>query len=102
MGMITPEQAKTDSRRNVLLQCIGASNVVNPDFFYGETLCNAVYMLCTDGFRHEIAPEEIFANFHPDILRDVNTMKINADYLIDLNKQRQERDNISVVLVRTF
>ena len=34
-GRLTPEQAETDSRRSVLLQCIGASPVVEPDFVVG-------------------------------------------------------------------
>lgn len=102
MGILTPEQAKTDSRRSVLLQCVGASNVVRPDVFFGETKQNTVYLLCSDGFRHEISPEEIFAYLNPVVLPDANTMKTNTDYLISLNKYRQERDNISAALVRTY
>jgi len=33
---------------------------------------------------------------------DDSTMNQNTIDLIELNKQRNERDNISVVLVRTF
>lgn len=33
LGHMTIEQAKTDPRRNVLLQCVGASEIVNPDMF---------------------------------------------------------------------
>ena len=36
MGRMTPEQAERDSRRNVLLQCIGASKVVEPTFICGN------------------------------------------------------------------
>ena len=54
------------------------------------------------GFRHEIAPEEIFEKLQPGVLFDEYAMYNNSKYLIDLNKQRQERDNISVALVRTF
>ena len=102
MGNMTEEQAKTDERRNVLLQCIGASDEVYPDMFFGEPENNAVYMLCSDGFRHEITAEEIYNAFQPNALCDENTMQQNSLYLIELNKQRKEKDNISVVLVRTF
>ena len=102
LGNMTPEQAEVDERRSVLLQCIGASEEVYPDFFVGESKQNAVYMLCSDGFRHEILPEEIYASFHPNVLLDDTTMNQKALELIELNKQRNERDNISVVLVRTF
>ncbi|MBQ2803794.1 MAG: serine/threonine-protein phosphatase [Lachnospiraceae bacterium] len=102
LGNITPEQAQTDARRSVLLQCIGASDAVYPDFFFGETRKDAVYMLCSDGFRHEITPDEIYAYFQPDNMVSAEGMKANELALIELNKQRQERDNISVITIRTF
>lgn len=102
LGNMTAEQAETDSRRSVLLQCIGASEEVYPDFFVGETKQNAVYMLCSDGFRHEITESEIFAGFNPQVLMNDVDMNRNTLELIELNKQRSERDNISVVLIRTF
>lgn len=102
LGNMTVEEAMQDERRNVLLQCIGASDSVYPEMFFGDTKQNAVYMLCSDGFRHEITPQEIFERLQPGMLLDNNMMNVNATALIELNKQRQERDNISVALVRTF
>ena len=102
LGNMTPEQAEVDERRSVLLQCIGASEEVYPDFFVGQAIQNATYMLCSDGFRHEITPDEIFAKFQPGVLLNDSAMNQNTLELIELNKQRNERDNISVVLVRTF
>lgn len=101
-GHMTPEEAKTDSRRNVLLQCVGASDDVYPEMFFGDVQRNAIYMLCSDGFRHEITPEEIYEKLKPDVLFDDYTMQQHTASLIELNKKRQERDNISVALVRTF
>lgn len=102
LGNMTEEEAMHDARRSVLLQCVGASDEVYPDMFFGDTAENAVYMLCSDGFRHEISGEEIFEKLKPDVLLDNHMMQTNATYLIELNKQRNERDNISVAMVRTF
>ena len=102
LGNLTPEEAERDSRRSVLLQCIGASDEVYPDMFFGDTKLNAVYMLCSDGFRHEITEDEIHQYLNPNVMVDADGMKQNMDAHIDLNKQRQERDNISVVSIRTF
>ncbi len=102
MGNMTEEEALLDERRNVLLQCVGASDDVYPDMFFGETHGNAVYMLCSDGFRHEVSADEIFEKLNPGVLFDENTMNKHTDELIELNKARKERDNISVTLVRTF
>ncbi|MCR5636633.1 MAG: serine/threonine-protein phosphatase [Clostridiales bacterium] len=101
-GILTPDEALTDPRRSILLQCVGASGSVYPDMFFGDTKCNAVYFLCSDGFRHEITDDEIFGAFNPQALTDTDSMKQNAEYLIELNKQRKETDNISVALIRTF
>lgn len=102
LGHLTEEEAKTDSRRSVLIQCVGASDAVYPDMFFGDTKTNAVYMLCSDGFRHEISADEIFAYLNPGVMNDADGMKANAGSLIELNKQRQERDNLSVITIRTF
>ena len=101
-GNMTPEQAEVDPRRSVLLQCVGASEEVYPDFFTGEIKTEATYMLCSDGFRHEISIDEIYTRFSPEALLDEFTMNQNSVDLIELNKSRGERDNISVVLIRTF
>ncbi len=102
LGRMTVEEAKVDPRRNVLLQCVGASDEVYPDMFFGEAKQGAVYMLCSDGFRHEITPDEIYEKFQPGVLTSAQAMENSARQLIELNKQRAERDNISVVLVRTY
>lgn len=102
LGNLTLEQAKVDPRRSVLLQCIGASDEVYPDLFFGDTQLNAVYMLCSDGFRHEITEGEIYNYLNPNVMLDADGMQNNMKVLVDLNKQRQERDNISVISIRTF
>lgn len=101
-GKLSEEEARIDPRRNVLLQCVGASETVKADFVFGKTEKDVTYMLCSDGFRHEILTQEMYQFLRPEVLTNVSVMKQNADYLIDLNKHRQETDNISVILVRTF
>ena len=98
-GTMTPEQAKVDKRRNLLLQCVGASKVVDPQIVCGKTEKGA-YMLCSDGFRHEITPAEMYESLNPINFMNANAMHSNAKYLIELVKSRQEKDNISVVLIK--
>ena len=102
MGKLTEEQALKDSRRNVLLQCVGASDTVIPAFYRGETKQNHVYILCSDGFVHEISNKEICTLLSPQSAVDKNTMARNIRSLIELNKSRLEQDNISVVAIKTF
>ena len=98
-GTMTIEQAKTDKRRNLLLQCVGASKVVEPQIICGKTEKGA-YMLCSDGFRHEITEAEIYESLNPINLMNKDAMHNNAKYLIEQNKNRQEKDNISVILIK--
>lgn len=101
LGHITWEEAQNHPQRNVLLQCIGASEVVMPDFYYGQAQPDCVFVLCSDGFRHVISPEEIFERLNPQVLYNEQVMKENAIWLTELNKSRREVDNISVALIRT-
>jgi serine/threonine protein phosphatase PrpC len=96
---MTLEQAKTDKRRNLLLQCVGASRTVDPQIICG-TAEKGAYMLCSDGFRHEITEAEKYESLNPINFMSKNAMHSNAKYLIEQVKSRQERDNISVVLIK--
>ena len=98
-GTLTLEQAKTDKRRNLLLQCIGASKVVEPQIICGKAEKGA-YMLCSDGFRHEISEAEIYESLNPINLMNKDAMHNNAKYLIEQVKKREEKDNISVLLIK--
>lgn len=99
MGRMTPEQAKSDNRRNMLLQCVGASESIEPQIFT-ERISVGTYMLCSDGFRHEITNQEIYKWLNPDKLTDKQAMHTNARYLIEQAKKRKENDNISVILIK--
>lgn len=99
-GRMTAEQAKTDLQRNVLLQCVGASDYIEPDFFSGVVRTDDVFMLCSDGFRHVITPEEIYQYLNPAALLTEQNMVENTKYLTDLNKYRMENDNITVALIK--
>lgn len=102
LGHLSPEDAEIDPRRNVLLQCIGASTDIYPDVFINTVKRGAVYMLCSDGFRHEVSQVELYQYLNPGVMLNADGMKRNMEYLVNLNKQRQERDNISVISIRTF
>lgn len=101
-GLLTPEQAERDPRRSVLLQCIGASREVYADFFYGTPLPDAVYLLCSDGFRHKITSGEMLTYLSPCRMDSPESMAQNQQALIQLIKERNERDNITVATIRTY
>ncbi len=99
-GRMTWEEARKDSRRNVLLQCVGASEVIEPDFYTGSILPGCIFLLCSDGFRHVITGEEMYQYLSPYRLLSEDAMREGLVYLTDLDKYRKETDNISAVLIR--
>lgn len=100
LGRMTPEEASVSDKRNVLLQCVGASDSIIPDFYSEELTPGDCYLLCCDGFRHVVAPHEFFARMNSQMMTDENTMKEMLIYFTELNKNRRETDNITAVLVR--
>jgi serine/threonine protein phosphatase PrpC len=101
LGNITAAQAKTHPRQNVLLQCVGIIDNVDAIFWRGETKKDAVYMLCSDGFRHLVTEDEIYKAFRPEEMESAAIMKERQKRLIDLNLSRGENDNISVITIKT-
>lgn len=125
-GRITPQEALTHHRRNVLLQCIGASKEVRPQFVHGSLHKGSVYLLCSDGFRHEVSEDELASAFRPSSLEElswdvppsVDLRKVSEEFpdqgsiprldgfvagrlqeMIELVMKRHERDNITAVLL---
>ena len=101
-GKLTPEQAETDSRKNILLQCVGASRVIVPDIQMGTLQEGDMFLLCSDGFRHEITQEEMFGVIAPRLLNNEKVMKQSLIDLVELNKSRQEKDNITAMLIKAI
>lgn len=101
-GLLTREQADNDPRKSILLQCIGASRIVIPDMFFGVTKKDTVYMFCSDGFRHVISTDEIYDYLGPEVSNSEEIMSRNGNTLIEMNKYRNEKDNISVAFIRTY
>lgn len=99
LGHLTLEEAERDPRRSVLLQCVGASRVVEPAFYSGQAAAGECFMLCSDGFRRVIRGEEICRAFAPENNQTEEAMKANIQELVELNKFRHETDNITAVLI---
>lgn len=100
LGRVSPEDAGNDARGSVLLQCVGASKHIDPQFLKGTVLENAVYLLCSDGFRHKVTEEEFRKGFAPQELLNEKIMERQCRYFTELNKTRAERDNMTVVLAK--
>lgn len=71
-GRMTPEEAMVHPRRNVLLQCLGSTKEVVPDLIHGNLDRDAIYLLCSDGFRHVLTDGEVRKRLGPAALDDAS------------------------------
>ncbi|MBD0861437.1 serine/threonine-protein phosphatase [Gordonia sp. zg691] len=94
-GFLTPEQARTDPRRNVITRALGAG-MVDPIADYRSTpvFPGDVLLLCTDGLTGELPDEEI-----ADILRDASNSQEAAERLVDAALALGAHDNVTVIVV---
>lgn len=76
-GRMTPEEAMVHPRRNVLLQCLGSSKEVVPDLIHGNIDRDAIYFLCSDGYRHVLTDGEVRKRLGPAAL-DATSWEIEA------------------------
>lgn len=102
-GRLTPEAARRDKRRNLLLQAVGAGSGVVPRHLQGQVQAGARYLVCSDGFRHELTDPELYRAFAPrpqqegSVTRESLCAQLQA--AVTLNKQRGEADNITAGLL---
>lgn len=98
-GEITPEQAKTDRRRNMLLECIGVTPDIHPLFYTGKYRGKDTFLLCSDGFWHNLADEELIRYLSGRQFSGDEDLSLHLQYLIELDKTRGEKDNLSAAAI---
>lgn len=100
MGRLTEEEAEYDTRRNVLLQCVGATKSVEVEFYEGEAQSGEAFLLCSDGFRHEITQKEMIEKLRPSEFISEQDIEARIKELVELNKTREENDNITAAVIK--
>lgn len=101
-GRLKAEDMEKDPRRNLLLQCIGAKRILHPVLTIETVEADAVWFLCSDGFRHTLAEKEIVQGLSLKKLKTTETMRKQLAKLVKRVKSRKERDNISVIAIKTI
>ena len=96
-GEIKYSEIETDRRRSILLQCVGATNTVQPDCYTGDINCPTVFLACSDGFRHLISEREILGKLQPSLQNTEDSLNNTLARLSSSVLQRGEKDNITAV-----
>lgn len=93
-GVLTPEQARTWPRRNVITRAIGIFEDPELDLSSGDILPADTFVLCSDGLTGHLTDEEIG--------KSVASMRPQeaCDALIEATLARGASDNVTVIIVR--
>jgi PPM family protein phosphatase len=93
-GSLTPEQAKSHPRRNVILQALGIQGKVDVAISLAELRRGDHIVLCSDGLSGKVDAEEIkgfVERFEP---------KAACQELVRIARERGGEDNITVIVAR--
>lgn len=97
LGRLSAEDAKKDPRRSILLQCIGASDWIQPQYDSGELEQATTFVLCSDGFVHLVSEKELQETFNPSQIQNKEHGNGICEDMVHLVMERGEPDNITVV-----
>lgn len=99
---MTEEEALADSRKNIILKCIGAKPDVAPDILFDSVRGDTVFILCTDGFWHYVKPGEWSEFFLPSVILSEKSLSQNLYNIAEQVKIRGESDNITAIGIKIF
>ena len=100
-GMLTPEEAHNHAKRNVLLQCLGVTNKIEPFIHLGQYDPNDIFLLCSDGFYSVLSEKKIEGMLQQLESKYTNLQRI-SDHFIQVSVKAGTTDNITVLLVRNM
>jgi protein phosphatase len=94
-GEITPEQAETSARRNIILQALGPEPTVKVDLTHQQLRRGDTLVLCSDGLSGQVRADEIAQAVAtaPDLAAACRQLVVAAN-------ETGGPDNITVVAVR--
>ena len=89
--MLTPEEAKSHPKKNVITKSLGREGAVEPDISEPiELLKNDKFILCTDGLTNYVKDDEILK------IAGNNPVQQAAGKLVDIANEKGGSDNITV------
>ena len=93
--IITPEEARTHPRRNIITRALGTQGENQPDLLAADMKPGDLWLLCTDGLCGMITDEEIAR-----VLSSGASLDMMASSLLQKALDAGGRDNVTLVLCR--
>ena len=95
-GMLTKEQAKLSSNKNLVTRAMGIDPAVEAEIHEYETRPGDIYLLCSDGLSDMVGDEDIGMTLQA--LRA--NLNLAAQQLVQMANDNGGRDNVSVILIK--
>ncbi|MGW8482235.1 PP2C family protein-serine/threonine phosphatase [Microbacterium sp. NPDC055903] len=92
-GELSPEDAATDHRRNIITRAVGAGSTGEADYWMFPAELGDRMLICSDGLSSELSDERI-----REVLVTEPDPQTAADLLVDEAVRAGGRDNITVVV----
>lgn len=101
-GKLSPDAALKDKRSHILLQCIGASETVEPEFSVIGIDQEDSFLICTDGFYRKATDSELVFNIASSADFIENKVMQSLILISENVKNRGEADNITAVVLKAL
>jgi protein phosphatase len=93
-GLLTPEQAKVASHKNLVTRALGVEEGVTVDIMEHTPMLGDVYIMCSDGLSDMVDDDDLAR-----VLSAKNSLPEQAQALVRAANEAGGRDNISVILI---
>jgi serine/threonine protein phosphatase PrpC len=97
-GLITPEQAKYSTNKNLVTRALGIDPEVELELHEHDVEVGDLYLLCSDGLSDLVEDEEIQLT----LAALSANLELAANQLVQMANDNGGKDNISVILVRVL
>ena len=95
-GMLTKEQAKLSSNKNLVTRALGIDPQVEAEIHEYDTQPGDIYLLCSDGLSDMVSDEDIGMALSA-LGANLN---LAAQQLVQMANDNGGRDNVSVILIK--
>ena len=92
-GLISPEEARNHSLRNVITRAVGIDKRCNIDMLGGKISSGDLFLLCSDGLTDMVDDNLIYK-----VLSSSMDLSQKAEKLVEMANTAGGRDNVTVVL----
>lgn len=93
-GLITPDQAKVASHKNLVTRALGVEESVQVDVTEHVPMLGDIYVMCSDGLSDMVDDEDL-----AKLMQSRSSLHERAATLIRAANDAGGRDNISVILI---